>query len=406
MIHRFYVRNFMSIRDGVELDFRVLRTTPMRDRFRERRNSSSIRLPTVVVFIGPNGSGKTNLLRAMNSTARFISHSFLENSEGQLNYFYPSFNSLEYRNKPTRIELDFDLDLTKQFNDTFPPSLCRYSLEIHRSQTQGNNCEKISYEAMHIYLKNRPLRIFERILNKPTYINKKLRIRKNDERVLYAPLNASLISTLARFDVEPFKSFSREMQAITTNIGDTDPWCSSDNNVAKIYKTNSDLTGNASQFLSRGDLGINRMEVYQTNEMSTLRFRHQGLDFPIGFNEMPSGARQLVKSYPFLRLTLKHGGLAIFDNFDRELHENLATELLQWFQNKEDNPHGAQLFCTSHSSSLLSELEKEEVCIVEKDRRMGSSSAYSVKDIQDIRRTEDLHKLYIGGVLGGLPNFG
>ena len=407
MIHRFYIKNFMSIRDGVELDFRVPRGTPKLDRFREGRNSSGIQLPTVVVFVGPNGSGKTTLLRAMISTARFMSRSFTENHKEQVNYFFPPFNSSEYLYKPTQVEIEFDLDLTRQFNDTFLPSRCRYSLEIDRDQTQRNNCEKVIYEAMHIYPKNRPLRIFERRLNKPTYINKELGIRKNDERVLSAPLNASLISTLAKFDVEPFKSISQAEQLIATNIGGSDPWHPSDEDVVKeFYKPNPELTSDVSQLLPRMDLGIKEMEVFQSNGITTLIFKHQGMDFPIVFGRESSGTRQLVKSYPRIRIALDKGGLAIFDDFDSELHEVLATELLQWFQYKDDNPHGAQLFCTSHSSSLLGELEKEEVYIVQKDRRTGSSSAYSVKDIQGIHRTEDLHKLYISGVLGGIPNFG
>lgn len=397
----------MSIRDGVELDFRVPRTTPNLDRFREGRKSSGVRLPTVVVFIGPNGSGKTTFLRAMISTARFISRSFTENSKEQINYFYPPFNSSEYRYKPTKVEFDFDLNLTEQFNDLFPPSLCRYSLEIQRYRNQENNYKIVSYEAMHIFQNSRPFRIFERRLDKPTYINKKLGIRKNDERVLSAPLNASLISTLARFDVEPFKSLSQAAQSIATNIAGSDPWRLSDEDVVKIYyKPNPVLTSDISQLLPRVDLGINEMEVSQLNERSTLIFKHRGMDAPILFGMESSGTRQLVKLYPGIRFTLDQGGLAVFDDFDSELHEVLATELLQWFQNKEDNPLGAQIFCTSHSSSLLSELEKEEVYIVQKDRRTGSSNSYCVKDIQGVRRTEDLHKLYCGGVLGGIPNFG
>lgn len=397
----------MSIRDEVKLDFRVPGTTPEMDRFRAGRKSSGVRLPTVVVFIGPNGSGKTILLRAMISTARFISCSITENSKEQINYFFPPFNSSECRYKPTQVEFEFDLNLMERFKETIPPGLCRYSLEIQRHDSKGNNHGKVSYEAMHIYPKNRPYRIFERSLNKPTYINKNIGIRKSDERILSAPLNASLISTLARFDVEPFKSLSQVVQLIATNIGGSDSWQPSDEDVVKHYcKPNLELTDEISQLLPRMDIGINEVEIDQSNEFPTLVFKHRGMDTPIVFGRESSGTRQLVQLYPSIHFTLDKGSIAIFDNFDSGLHEALATELLQRFQNKEDNPLCAQLFCTSHSSSLLSELEKEEVYIVQKDRRTGSSLVYSVKDIQGVRRTEDLHKLYCGGVLGGIPNIG
>lgn len=93
------------------------------------------------------------------------------------------------------------------------------------------------------------------------------------------------------------------------------------------------------------------------------------------------------------------------DDFDADLHADLAAEIVGWFQSKERNMHGAQLICSSHNLALLDDLEKEEVFIAEKDRN-GATHAYGVRQVAGVRRSEDLRKLYRGGVLGGLPTLG
>ena len=93
------------------------------------------------------------------------------------------------------------------------------------------------------------------------------------------------------------------------------------------------------------------------------------------------------------------------DALDNDLHADLVDEILGWFRREDTNPRNAQLICSLHSLSVLDELEKEEVFIVQKDGA-GVTRAYGVRDVQGIRRGVDLRKLYRGGALGGLPRFG
>ena len=76
MIHKFRVSNFQSIREAIELDFRIPGTTPEIACFRKSRSRPDVRLSSVIALIGPNGSGKSTLLRAIVETFRFIAHSY------------------------------------------------------------------------------------------------------------------------------------------------------------------------------------------------------------------------------------------------------------------------------------------------------------------------------------------
>ena len=71
MIHRFRVSNFQSIRQSVELDFRIPGTTPELPCFRRSSARPDVRLPNVIALVGPNGSGKTTVLRALMTAIRF-----------------------------------------------------------------------------------------------------------------------------------------------------------------------------------------------------------------------------------------------------------------------------------------------------------------------------------------------
>lgn len=404
MIHRFYVSNFQSIREGVELDFRIPKTTPDLPRFRRNPADPDTRLPTVAVLIGPNGSGKTTLLQAMREATRFMAESASFPPErGGLLGFSP-FLSPENRSQPTRIEVDFDAPW-------FPPgsgqpSLHRYTLEIHRDDPYSFSTDRAGYEALHAFPKGRPLRVFERRGGKPVRVARGLGLRPGDDRLASIPPHASTISILAMLNVDPFASMTKDIAAIQTNvIVGGDPWRPSDDAAVRMYKDDPQLVARISGALPRFDLGIRNMRIHELPNRPVLGFGHHGLDIPVLLADESAGTRQLVRIYPLFHRALESGSPAIMDDFDAEFHADLAAEIVGWFQSEERNPHGAQLICSSHNLSLLDDLEKEEVFIAEKDPD-GATRAYGARRIAGLRRSEDLRKLYRGGVLGGLPTFG
>ncbi|MCY4540847.1 MAG: hypothetical protein OXB95_00410 [Rhodobacteraceae bacterium] len=55
------------------------------------------------------------------------------------------------------------------------------------------------------------------------------------------------------------------------------------------------------------------------------------------------------------------------------------------FDNLTPNKHDAQLICWLHNSAILDELEKEEMCIVEKGDD-GATSCHCAADVKGLRR--------------------
>ena len=93
------------------------------------------------------------------------------------------------------------------------------------------------------------------------------------------------------------------------------------------------------------------------------------------------------------------------DALDRDFHTELSVEIIDWFRREDSNPHNAQLICSLHNLSILDDLEKEEVFIVEKGLN-GATDIYGALEIAGLRRGGNLQKQYRSGVMGGLPTFG
>jgi hypothetical protein len=89
MIHEITIENFGSIRDALTINFRVARNAPEMDRFRRSVSRQDVRLPTVAAFVGPNGCGKSAILRAVIATLNFLINSSEIAPGSPIQYFIP-----------------------------------------------------------------------------------------------------------------------------------------------------------------------------------------------------------------------------------------------------------------------------------------------------------------------------
>ena len=191
-----------------------------------------------------------------------------------------------------------------------------------------------------------------------------------------------------------------------SNVAPIDPISPEEKTVIDYFREVPGARKRISDKLGRFDLGIEGMEVKQWGDGTWhLVFSHSGLDLPMTLVSESAGTRHVVHTFPGLDIALETGGLAVMDALDNDLHADLVDEILGWFRREDTNPRNAQLICSLHSLSALDDLEKEEVFIVEKDWD-GATRAYGVRDVQGVRRSADLRKLYRSGALGGLPSFG
>ncbi len=404
MIHRFCISNFQSIREAVELDLRIPGTTPEKPCFRRSHSRPEIRLPSVVALVGPNGSGKTALLRAIGATIHFVATSFDNARSGDIPYFLP-FLASTTRTAPTRVEVEFDARWLDHGSGE-AASLYRYTLELVREDPRSIIPTAVNYEALHYFPRGRPRRIMERRRGEPVYIAKAMKVRPRDDRLTSIPPNASVIATLARMGVESFAEMAEDFGNVRVIIDGPDSWMPDIDTVTHVYRDHQTLVDQISDKLQRFDLGIENMQLERLPEGKwLLAFKHHGLDTDVFLPNESAGTQHLVRELPVLRFVLDTGHLAVMDALDADFHTDLAIEILGWFRRKETNPNKAQLLCSLHNLSILDDFEKEEMFIVEKGPD-GATRVHGARDVAGLRRESNLQKQYRSGIMGGLPSFG
>jgi hypothetical protein len=78
--------------------------------------------------------------------------------------------------------------------------------------------------------------------------------------------------------------------------------------------------------------------------------------------------------------------------------------LLHLFTDPTANPRRAQLVFSTHDLSLLHQLRRDEVVLVEKDLE-GASSLTRMSDFKVLKR-EDMQRVVSEGRVGGIPRLG
>ncbi len=125
----------------------------------------------------------------------------------------------------------------------------------------------------------------------------------------------------------------------------------------------------------------------------------------IGFDEESAGTRTWFALIGPALGTLRLGGVLLLDEIDASLHPLLATRLLELFREPETNPRGAQLIFTGHDVLVLSQLNRDELWLTDKDTD-GSTRLTPVSDFKSdmVRRFRPLHRAYLAGRFGAIPD--
>jgi predicted ATPase len=125
---------------------------------------------------------------------------------------------------------------------------------------------------------------------------------------------------------------------------------------------------------------------------------------PFDLNIESEGTRTWFYLIGPILAALRNGSAILFDELDASLHPTLSAELLRIFHNPATNPRGAQLIFTSHDTSLLNHLNRDEVWLTEK-RSDGTTRLGALADFagERVRRSQNLENAYLHGRFGALP---
>lgn len=131
--------------------------------------------------------------------------------------------------------------------------------------------------------------------------------------------------------------------------------------------------------------------------------KHKGINLPIPFAQESVGNQNLLRILPAFLTVIHNGGMLLIDDFSGAFHNDLESLLVRYFMEKSNH---SQLLFVSHSTNLLSNsiLRPDQEYSVEFRNEEGSS----VKRFssEQPRSAQNIEKMYLSGVFGGLPDYG
>lgn len=393
MLHSYAFSNFQSFRERVEVDLTISRKVAMTEWMSEAATGE--RVSKLMAVIGPNGSGKTALLKPMAFISWFVAQSFQSPHDAGI----PVAPHAATGNVPTELECTLDFD----------GKLWRYVLRC--------TPERVLHEAL--YQKRERfgyvfIRDWDVAAN--TYVVKQQDFGLAPQEARKVRPNVSLIAWAAQFGVPLAMRMTTPYVNSNVNvfgrvhIGNQDV-----QNAAQHFSAHLEQRKRMEQLLSAWDLGLSGVELIELslnnpqepNQKVWVPFgmhKNKTTQFKLPFALESSGTQGAFVLLSRLLHTLEIGGLAVIDEFENDLHPHMLEPILDLFANPSTNPQQAQLLFTCHAIEVLNLVHKSQVMLVQKNEDC-ESSASRMDAVEGIRNDDNYYAKYMAGAYGAVPNF-
>ena len=434
MLLRFSARNHRSIREPIELSLvsTSLHTLVPRD---GDWRSATVR---VAGIYGPNASGKSNILSALNFAQRAVRESATQWSGRSSFPHHPFRLSVAALDETSEYEFDFVLNgerhlygfesskrrIEKEWLISFgagrPKKLFERVAERSVPFSFGrtlNGHNKVLAAATRenvLFLSSAANNNHEYLAQVFDYLTNHIRYAKFSEsdqtrrlswtrNILEQPRMLSQAQSLLRFAdfgiseiVLHEEDANPEEDAAIVELFDT---------IQKtLDKTSKTPKGKKGEPKIRIELDQARIDQFR----KSIRFRHGLSDQPGLFAQIDESSGTLAwlsLAVPALH-ALANGGTLLIDELDASLHPRLSSAIVSMFKDDVLNARGAQLIFTSHDATLLgqfshSPLEREEIWFCEK-RDDGSTDLFSLAEFST-RKEDNFEKRYLQGRYGAVP---
>lgn len=393
MLHSYSFSNFQSFLNRVDVDLTLSRKTQMTDWMCEARTGQG--LSKLLAVIGPNGSGKTALLKPVAFLGWFLRDSFQSQPEALI----PIAAHIAAQDQPTELQCVVDFDNT----------LWRYELRC--------TPKRVLHEALY-RKRDRYGYVFVRDWDedKGGYSIKQQDFGLAPQEAKKVRQNASLISTAAQYGVPLAQRLAAPYVITNVNLLGREPM----NNglllaAAEHFARSKEQQPLMDQLLTGWDLGLSGVDLQQIPAptpadpnrkvwMPFGRHCHGAKEFTLPFLVESSGTQSAFVLLSRLLPALEIGGLAVIDEFENDLHPHMLEPILELFANPATNPHRAQLLFTCHAVEVLNLVHKSQVMLVQKSPDC-ESSACRLDAVSGIRSDDNFYAKYMAGAYGAVPEF-
>jgi AAA15 family ATPase/GTPase len=365
-----------------------------------------------IAIYGANGSGKSNLIRALMQTMLFIERAFQD--ENAVKTFEPFMLDAIYEHKPSQFELIFYVR-EKRY---------RYGFEVTE--------ERITAEWLFGPAKKNEVEYFTRLgakikVNKTSFkeVGKVEGVELRDS-ILFLNLAYALSGPVAK----EIKEYFRSSLIITLGINDKRFHA-----ISREMLTDTMLSAGIMKLLKAADTGIHDLQNVETDKLVIAGHEQSELQKKLSESEKKKvlmsirevsnnedkdphraflfdsfeseGTKRLFAYAGPIIESLAAGTIFVVDELDARLHPNLTRKIIELYNSDEFNPKNAQLIFATHDINLLDPtlLRRDQIYFAEKNNA-GETSIYSLINIGGVRNDASYEKDYIKGKYGAVPYLG
>lgn len=368
------------------------------------------------VIYGPNASGKTNLIGAMETFRSILLRGNIKNSDPAMSPNAASSSlelipNCEGDSLPTEFSISF---VEKGY-------LISYSLKMMLGKfLEKDFARKIIFEKLTVNEKD----VFTRDENLEIALPSVIRSLSNASIHRISPktkeIAQSSLSDTELFLTNGFKTiFAPELVALIMNwiqdkfmvIYRSDAlkvmhkFADPKKNTIYIEKT---LTEAAKEFGIRSNaLGYKASGDGEDVVLCSL-FNDSHIAIPADLFES-YGTIRFINEFPLVINALLNGGTLVMDEFDASIHPMALMNIISIFHNDEINKNHAQLIFNTHNPIFLdaSLFRRDEIKFVERDEKTNRSIHYSLSDFKTadgIRKGEDYMSNYFVNRYGAIKD--
>ena len=163
------------------------------------------------------------------------------------------------------------------------------------------------------------------------------------------------------------------------------------------------------QALNDMDIRLTDYRFDETDKQLYTQRTVDGKTYELKFTDESDGTQKLIAMLPILLLALREGRLVVIDELDAKLHPKLLRYIISMFRNPNLNKNCAQLLFTSHDMTTMQNtvFRRDEIWFAAENDKNESEiySLYEIRreDNERINNTAAYAKQYLEGRYGADP---
>lgn len=400
MLLNFYSKNFKSFRNGFSLSMKPTKLKDLNDSIlKYTSNNLEKKALSSSVIYGPNASGKTTLIEAINCFKKIVLNGGISSVDNNLQNKTNNFLMLVPFIYSQNLEpVEFEIEFSEKNNDEY--NEYRYGLKLILGNFFDTNIkQKIIEEYLYIDNKeifirnNKSVDVFYKKISKASLNNglsenmfdNFLNIMKNnleDTKLFLSTDFASFVSKEIYNNI--FNWFSNKLQ-IFIEFSNLNYTIQSEKN--KNIKLPNYIFKAVNQIGVIGSELIYVKSEKNENDVVLVSKLKTGDNRKIA---IPSrlieslGTLKFIDLFPAVLISLLSGSTLIIDELDSSLHPMVVMSIINIFHDPEINKYNAQLIFNTHNPIYLNNklFRRDEMCFVEKDKNTKISEFYKLSDFK------------------------